>query len=166
MILGLGSIFPGPYFSWYPLPDTATNIQQGVDSLKEYIAENGPYDGAIAFSQGAQVLMGLMLEHQLQHPFEPALIQVAIFLSGVMSKEQKQLVAKGVKIRVPTTHILGGKRDWQYEESLEMRDACNRNTRTEYEHDEGHCIPRKRENVVAIANAVGKSVYRASYGGQ
>jgi predicted esterase len=163
MFSGISALFLGPYFSWYPVADTATNIRQGMDNLKEYIAENGPYDGAMGFSQGAQMLMGLMLEHQSLHPFEPALFQVAIFFCGAMSQEQKKLVAKGLKIRAPTAHILGGKKDFAYEESLKLRDACDKDTRTEYEHDEGHCIPRKSALVAAMTNAIRKSIYRGIY---
>jgi hypothetical protein len=163
MISGIGAIFPGPYFSWHPLPYTATNVQQGIDDLKEHIAENGPYGGAMGFSQGGGMLMGLMLEHQSLHPTEPPLFQVAIFFCGAVSQEQRQLVAKGLKIRAPTAHILGGKKDFAYEESLNLRDACDKDTRTEYEHNEGHCIPRKLELVVAMANMIRKSIYRATY---
>jgi Serine hydrolase (FSH1) len=163
VILGIGAIFPGPYFSWYPVPDTAANIRQGMSDIKDYIAENGPYDGAIGFSQGAQMLMGLILEHQLLCPFEPPLFQVAIFISGAMSQEQKQFVAQGLKVRIPTAHILGGKQDFVYEDSLKLRDACDKNTRAEYEHDRGHCIPRKPDLVAAITNAIRKSIDRAIY---
>jgi Serine hydrolase (FSH1) len=163
MTSGIGDIFAGPYFSWYRLPETATNIRHGIDDLKAYIVENGPYDGAIGFSQGAQMLIGLILEHQSLHPFEPALFQVAIFFSGVIPQEQRQLVAKGLKIRVPTAHILGGKKDFAYEGSLQLRDVCHKDIRTEYEHGEGHCIPRKLELVVAITNVIRKSIYRAIY---
>jgi hypothetical protein len=46
---------------------------------------------------------------------------------------------------------------------LNLRDACDKNTRTEYEHDEGHCIPRKPDLIVAMANAIRKSIDRAIY---
>jgi hypothetical protein len=161
MILGIGAIFPGPYFSWYPLPDTETNMRQGVEDLKEYIAENGPFDGAMGFSQGGGMIMALMLEHQSLHPFEPPLFQVAIFICSAMTHEQRQLFAEGIKIRAPTAHILGGRKDFAYQLSLNLRDACEKDTRTEYEHNEGHCIPRKMELVVAMTNTMRKSIYRA-----
>jgi hypothetical protein len=163
MTSGIGAIFPEPYFSWHPIPNTTANIQQGMEDIKEYIAENGPFDGAMGFSQGGGMLFGLMLEHQILHPFEPALFQVAIFICGSISMAHQQLVAKGLRIKVPTAHILGGRTDPMYEESVKLRDACDKDMRTEYEHDEGHCIPRKLELMVAMTRAIRKSIDRAIY---
>ena len=109
------------------------------------------------------MLMALMLEHQLLHPFKPALFQVAIFFNGGLWQEQKQMVANGLRIKTPTAHILGGKKDFMYEESLRLRDACDKDTRTEYEHDKGHCIPRKYELIVAMTRVIRMSIDRAIY---
>lgn len=161
--LGIGGIFPGPYFSWHLLPTTKTNTQKEIEDIKKYMAENGPFDGAMGFSQGAMMIMALMLEHQFLNPFEPALFQVAIFFCGGLVPELKQLVDNGLKIKVPTAHILGGKKDSMYEESLRMRDACDKHLRSEYEHNEGHCIPRKSNQVIAMTKIIKRTVDRAIY---
>ena len=134
-----------------------------MDDLKAYIAENGPYDGAMGFSQGAQMIAGLMLEHQSLHPFEPALFQVAIFFCCPMNQDQKQLVAEGLRIKTPTAHILGGRKDATYDESLKVMDFFDKETRAEYEHNEGHSIPQKLELVVAMTRTIRKCIDRAIY---
>lgn len=109
------------------------------------------------------MLMALMLEHQSSYPFEPALFQVAIFFCGGLVPELKQLADNGLKVRVPTAHILGGKKDSMYEESLKMRDACDKDMRSEYEHNEGHCIPRNSDQIVAMTKTIRKTIDRAVY---
>jgi len=61
-------------------------------SLSHHISENGPYDGVIAFSQGACLAATLMLQHQSQDTdsefglgdSDEPLFKCAIFLSGIL----------------------------------------------------------------------------------
>jgi predicted esterase len=138
-------------------------VNQGMRDIREYIAENGPYDGAMGFSQGAVMLVALILEHQELHPFEPPLFQVAIFLSGSMYERETRLTRAGAKIKIPTAHVLGGRRDFQYDASVELRDACDKELRSDFEHGEGHTIPRKKELVLGMASTIRKSINRAIY---
>lgn len=134
-----------------------------MQDIKEYITENGPYDGAMGFSQGAVMLAALILEHQQLHPFDPPPFQVAIFFSGSMYERETLLTRGGAKIKIPTAHILGGRRDFQYDGALELRDACEKELRSEFEHGEGHTIPRKKELVLGMASTIRNSINRAIY---
>lgn len=133
------------------------NIQQAIGSIREYIAENGPYDGAMGFSQGASMVMALLLDHQAKHPFQPPLFQIAIFFSGGMPEPLKEL-SQGLKLSISTAHILGGRKDWLYHESLELANVCKKDLRVEFEHNEGHSIPRKPEMTASMAGAIRRSI--------
>ncbi|KFY81216.1 hypothetical protein V499_00042 [Pseudogymnoascus sp. VKM F-103] len=157
---GVGDIFAGPYYSWLRDPESVTkaSLSQSIENIKEYVAENGPYDGAMGFSQGAAMVMALLYDHQAKQPFSPPPFQVAIFLCGGMPEPLRQLCPDGLKLPVATTHILGGKKDYLYGETLQLRDACSTAFRAEFEHNKGHSIPRKPELTASMAKAITQSI--------
>ncbi|OBT91693.1 hypothetical protein VE01_10269 [Pseudogymnoascus verrucosus] len=56
------AIYPPPYLSWHPPHTLDTHIAQGLLDIRTYIADNGPYDACLGFSQGAVMLALLLLE--------------------------------------------------------------------------------------------------------
>ncbi|KAJ5091913.1 EF-hand calcium-binding domain protein [Penicillium alfredii] len=78
---GVDGFYPGPYIGWFPSyePPSVKKVQE---SLKEIIEEDGPYDGVIAFSEGAALAASLLLcdEHSQREPT----FKVGIFFNSVM----------------------------------------------------------------------------------
>ncbi|KFY62848.1 hypothetical protein V497_02198, partial [Pseudogymnoascus sp. VKM F-4516 (FW-969)] len=139
------AVYPPPYLSWHPPHTLDTHIAQGLTDIRTYIADNGPYDACLGFSQGAVMLALLLLEDAAANLSSsdsttasnnssttpppsprPPLFQLAIFLSGSLYPLADPLLARGARISIPTTHIWGGKRDYVTTNGAgeALRDAC------------------------------------------
>jgi len=46
---------------------------------------------------------------------------------------------------------------------VELRDVCDKELRSNFEHGEVHTIPRKKELVLGMASTIRKSINRAIY---
>ncbi|OBT66183.1 hypothetical protein VE03_05115 [Pseudogymnoascus sp. 23342-1-I1] len=187
------AIYPPPYLSWHPPHTLDTHIRQGLLDIRTYIADNGPYDACLGFSQGAVMLALLLLEdsaaaisaansptngfsHPTFHstngattprgtPSAPPLFQLAIFLSGSLYPLATPLLSAGARITIPTTHVWGGKRDYVTVNGAgeALRDACVGEGRVVVEHGEGHVVPRGEGGVRAVVGGVERGVRRAIY---
>ncbi|THD00318.1 hypothetical protein EYZ11_000211 [Aspergillus tanneri] len=78
---GIDLFYPPPYYS-YLESNTPVGIRNSVSWLKEYIAQHGPYDAVMMFSQGCTIGASLLLLHQLETPDRPAPFKAAIFICG------------------------------------------------------------------------------------
>lgn len=58
----IAAYFPGPYLCYYNMP-THDQVKQAHEFIKDVMDEEGPFDGVIAFSQGAALASSLLLEH-------------------------------------------------------------------------------------------------------
>ncbi|KAJ5710505.1 hypothetical protein N7488_004661 [Penicillium malachiteum] len=77
---GIESVFPGPFYCY-----TREFDPEGVDAsyalLEKTIEENGPFQGALGFSQGAATLVGYLLEQKTAYPDEPLPFQFMVICS-------------------------------------------------------------------------------------
>ncbi|KAI1618121.1 serine hydrolase-domain-containing protein [Exophiala viscosa] len=78
---GVGEIFPGPYYAFYPVP-TTDNVAGAHQYVQEIIDEEGPFDAVMGFSQGAALAASILLRHEKEKPLEPAPFRLAIFICG------------------------------------------------------------------------------------
>ncbi|KAF6820844.1 hypothetical protein CPLU01_12658 [Colletotrichum plurivorum] len=79
--LGIASVYPGPYLCWYRTP-TTESVTRAHQRVRSIMAEKGPFDGVMGFSQGAAVAASMILHHQLEHPSAPPLFRFAIFIGS------------------------------------------------------------------------------------
>ncbi|OBT78884.1 hypothetical protein VF21_02794 [Pseudogymnoascus sp. 05NY08] len=186
------AIYPPPYLSWHPPHTLDTHIAQGLLDIRTYIADNGPYDACLGFSQGAVMLALLLLEDSAAaisaansssnngstndstndngtingtSTPPPPLFTLAIFLSGSLYPLATPLLSAGARISIPTTHVWGGKRDYVTTNGAgeALRDACTSEGRVVVEHGEGHVVPRGEGGVRAVVGGVERGVRRAIY---
>ncbi|OOQ91704.1 putative EF-hand calcium-binding domain protein [Penicillium brasilianum] len=78
---GVDLFYDPPYFSWWK-GDTVDDVRAAIAQLNEYIAENGPYDAVMMFSQGCVLGSAALLLHQEETPHLPAPFKAAIFICG------------------------------------------------------------------------------------
>lgn len=57
---GVGEIFPGPYYCFYPVP-TINNVEYAHQYVQDIIDEEGPFDAVMGFSQVCQLFFKLLL---------------------------------------------------------------------------------------------------------
>lgn len=70
-----------PYYAFYDGSDTKS-IRASHDWLKAKLDCDGPYDGALGFSQGCAVVSSYLLYHQRHHPELPLPLKFAMFICG------------------------------------------------------------------------------------
>lgn len=75
----------GTYTFW---PKATPNAIRGAHKwLDDHIAEHGPYDAVMGFSQGCSLIGSYLLYHALETPTEPLPFRAAIFLCGGLPLE-------------------------------------------------------------------------------
>ncbi|KAL9049435.1 MAG: hypothetical protein Q9162_007221 [Coniocarpon cinnabarinum] len=135
-------------------PSNAASIEAAVDYLEEFMNSDGPFDGVLAFSQGAALAATLLAKNvkasngkYLKHP----LFKCAIFLSAMRPVDYSALASgeirmlsraqDGVIYTIPTSNIWGAK-DSQYPGVPEqVSDLCLAEQSTTFVHSKGHEVP-------------------------
>ncbi|KAK1702954.1 serine hydrolase FSH [Colletotrichum lupini] len=77
----IAKVYPGPYLCWYRTP-TTESVTAAHRHVKSIMAEKGPFDGIMGFSQGAAVAVSMILRHQLETPSTPPLFKFAILIGS------------------------------------------------------------------------------------
>ncbi|KAL4862618.1 serine hydrolase FSH [Aspergillus spectabilis] len=78
---GVAGIYPAPYLSWYER-GSPEEVQSAHDYLISVLEDDGPYDGVIAFSEGAALAASLLLSDQSK--FSEARFKIAILFNSVV----------------------------------------------------------------------------------
>lgn len=146
---------------------SAASCAKALTDLETYVAEYGPFDGVIAFSNGASLAATLIIHKQQSCGFEQnegPVFKCAIFFSGGIPGDPNKLlteqkirllnsVTDGEVIEIPTAHIWGSN-DMLYPNfGPVLKGLCKKDLREEYVHQGGHEIPGPGDRV-AVANAV------------
>ncbi|KAK1291670.1 Rhodanese-like domain-containing protein 6 [Acorus calamus] len=143
-------IFPPPYFEWFQFNKEFTeyqNLEECISFLCDYIANNGPFDGLLGFSQGA-TLSALLLGYQAQGKILKDHPPMKLFVSVSGSKFRDPViceVAYKEPIKVRSVHFIGEK-DWLKIPSEELATAFEEPLIIR--HPQGHTVPRLDEAAV------------------
>ncbi|PIG84507.1 EF-hand calcium-binding domain protein, partial [Aspergillus arachidicola] len=70
-----------PYYTFWP-DDSPTSLQNARTWLLNHIAQNGPYDAVLGFSQGCSLAALTLLLHAHESPLTPPPFKAAIFICG------------------------------------------------------------------------------------
>ena len=132
--------------------DNIDSNRKALSDINDYLESDGPFDGVIAFSQGAALASTLILQKLLKNPLceeSSPTFKCAIFLSGIVPCDPRALehgelslldVNKiGAEIAIPTAHIWGSKEDQNLPTTL--RDIYKGGLRESFVHGGGHEIP-------------------------
>ncbi|KAJ5180540.1 DUF341 domain protein [Penicillium capsulatum] len=162
------------YYS-YARP-TAESHARALAQLQRYVDEEGPFDGAIGFSQGAALVSTYLIQHRQTRPGESLPFRCAIFFSASRPFDVAGLavgilrwaapLGSGAEpvLNLPTAHIWGTK-DVQYRDESEfLRSMCNPVGRETYIHGGGHEVPgpRAKEDVQGCIRVIRRVIEKAS----
>jgi len=159
-------------------PGSPQSYRTAVAQLDRFITAEGPFDGVMAFSQGAVLAATLLVQKQYedsagQH-LNP-LFKCAIFFSGSIPNSVVSLHGKipetappvesdvGEIIGIPTAHIWGAD-DMLFRADCErLSKLCRADRKSVYVHDGGHEIPgiKMRTGVVSSVKVIRRAVTRA-----
>ena len=159
-------------FAYYH-PDLVETWQKALTDLERYIDTDGPFDGVIAFSQGASLAATLIIRSFSERQAVEVPFQCAIFFSATPAVEYaalekgtlKQATANqmGQVIGIPTAHI-HGRKDLVFEKSSqELKAMCRAELRSDFLHSGGHEIPGPgmKDDVTGAIRAINRTVTRA-----
>ncbi|KAK2612684.1 hypothetical protein QQS21_001301 [Conoideocrella luteorostrata] len=142
------------YYAYYDLNSTASFIT-ALDGLEKYAETEGPFDGVMAYSQGAGLAAMLLVRRQLLRPREMPLFRCALFFSPlqvydpvayVERNEIKVLDGNTIKmssLSIPIT-IIYGEKDNRKMECLNFQRICDPHILSVYVHHGGHEVPGLR----------------------
>ncbi|KAJ5302766.1 hypothetical protein N7476_009565 [Penicillium atrosanguineum] len=155
-------------------PNSASSCVAAMENIERYIATEGPYDGIMAFSQGASITLGWMIYKQreaksgsLQHlPFK-----VGVFFSNPWRVYDGKALAEdrlafmdpkdfeGL-LDLPTAHIWGSA-DKDHAMAQAISTSCVADKRSVFVHERGHEIPAKSDTVILMARAINRAIAQA-----
>ena len=147
------------YFTYYE-PFDPQSFDKAIDDLARYAADEGPFDGVMAFSHGCSVAAAYILEQQRwQTQQDPGAVgqalplKCAVFFCGRLpytdAGPAKHARSSG-KIRLPTAHIMGANDRVEPGAGLELTGICNCDNRFVFEHAGGHEVPGSRDKDALI----------------
>ena len=145
--------------------------------LEKYIAEDGPFDGVMAFSQAAVLAVSLLLQRAEQDPFKARLYPVfrcAVFFCGGVPEDLRWLRGEGPRrlmrweedgeiIEIPTVHIWGKNDEVNPDCGTVLSKMCRAREREEFVHEGGHNVPGPRDATVVerVAMLIKRTIERA-----
>lgn len=126
-----------------------------MDDLQEYVKSEGPFDGVLAFSQGAALAAMLIARDTFPAPFA-----FAVFICGGPPFSEKGIketntlrycendIDKAGKpvLGIPTVHLVGAQ-DKDLETCMKLVHMSREETRQFWEHPAGHEIPTAPRDV-------------------
>lgn len=153
----------------------ASSIKAMTD-LKSYIAEAGPFDGVMAFSEGASLAASLIIqklqEDRRQQQLYP-LFKCAIFFSGgvpldpsagagLLERRLMNFEHDGEVIEIPTAHIWGENDQLYPTFGPVLCELCKRDQRAVFVHKYGHEIPgpRSPDAIAKAAEVINRTIAR------
>ena len=130
-------------------------MRKALSDLERYVAEEGPFDGVMAFSVGGTLAAALIIsklnEYQGRNIHPP--FKCALFLSGgapfdpaaALRDDIRNIGAtEGELIQIPTAHIWGSNDELAKSTSVVLSDLCDLRLRTVFVHHLGHDVPGAR----------------------
>lgn len=78
--LELTDFAAGPHLAFYE-GILAQPVKEAHDLLTTIIAEEGPFDGVMGFSQGASLAISYLIQHQIDNPDQPPPFRFAVLFS-------------------------------------------------------------------------------------
>lgn len=170
-------VSPSDEFLQYVDVSSRESCQKGLQDLDAYVTEEGPFDGVMAFSQGAGLAASLIV-HRMQRDVDKARLHpafaCAVFFSGGIPEDPAALLSDeprtwiqfeeyGELIEIPTVHIWGRNDNVYPMFGPVLSRLCKGAEREELIHNGGHELPgaKHMDTVEAAAKLIIRTLERA-----
>ncbi|TVY80404.1 Esterase FUS5 [Lachnellula suecica] len=140
-----------------------TSYKKALMDLDEFLAEYGPFDAVMAFSNGAALAASLIIQKLQNCPQEQdasPVFKCAVFFSGgipvLVQGESFQLIDRDTSselIHIPTANIWGAKDSLYPDFGPVVKTICRADLAESYIHQGGHEIPGSKDEQ-AVASSV------------
>ena len=122
-----------------------------MEQLHDYVEAEGPFDGVLAFSQGAGLAAMHLVHQSLREPKQKPSFKVAILISCIAVYDPiawlqhgevrtMDSALDGQPISIPTAHVWGAE-DGRRPESKAVGNLSNETSRNVFVHEGGHEVP-------------------------
>ena len=157
----------GPFYNHYPrepeLP--RAHLAEAFEHTYQFIAEKGPFDVVMGFSQGAALAAAMIAHHEKANPGATPVFRAAVFLCGAAPWESSgvELIVPQpdvFPITIPTAHVVG-KLDPLYSQGLKLFGLCEPSKAVLYDHGSKHMVPFDMKNTVEITRVIEETVAKA-----
>ena len=174
-VLGVEELCPSSegYFAFYD-PECPTSVMSALDDLDKYVAQEGPYDGVMGFSQGAALAAMLIIRHHSSpRGDKDDLFRLAVFICGAVPHKEAALrrgmvefldpTIDGQPVKMPSTNIVGGK-DPHICNGITLGHLCQERGKVVFDHGGGHEIPRHPKEITGqMAQAIVDTIQKALF---
>lgn len=172
---GLESVAaPDEEFLQYIEGDSLESSIKALHDLERLVDEEGPFDGVMAFSQGAALAASLIV-HKQRKDFHGQQVRpvfrCAIFFSGgiphsVSGGKRRELSfeSDGELIPIPTAHVWGANDTLFPTFGPVLSKLCINALRADFVHAGGHEIPGPKDQAAAVkaTQIIKRAIERAS----
>lgn len=131
------------YYQWYLEENEEDNIKLSLEAILAFISTNGPFDGFLGFSQGAE--MCTYLAKHFEDTKQPKQCKGVILIGGVSPSKSYP-----IPLTTPSLHIMGTGDPYLDRSNILLKYYENT---TKLVHDEMHNIPSIRTNTYVAINA-------------
>ena len=173
--LGVEDLVPSSegYFAFYD-PESPSSVLSALDDLEEYVAQEGPFDGIMGFSQGAALAAMLIIRQNSSiHGESDTPFQVGVFICAAIPHKEAALrsgvveyldpAVDGQPVKVPTANIIGNK-DPHVINGVTLGHLCQERGKVVFDHGGGHEIPRQPKEITAeIAQAILDTIQKSLF---
>lgn len=145
----------GPYHEWWNAMERSdgtvgyVGLDRSIDFVREALAEHGPYDLLVGYSQGSALatILTALAERGDLAPNDPSWRGVVLFNSGPPPRDPRVLpLFEEGPLETPSIHVLGGPTDMVYEGQKAVVELWSPRSRTVLEHGEGHVTPTAKRS--------------------
>ncbi|KAJ5946061.1 hypothetical protein N7454_002900 [Penicillium verhagenii] len=162
----LEGVVDGPFYNHYDRDRSpGATVAEAIEHTNRIIAEQGPFDAVLGFSQGAALAAAMIIHHAKSKPSAPPLFRVAVFLCGGAPWEETGLMLVKAEpdtfpINIFTANVVG-KLDSIYESSMELYKLCEPSKAGFYDHGSKHMVPFDAKNTDAMVRVIEEAVAKA-----
>ncbi len=192
----MAAVYDAPcfrYFHWAPspVPFSMGQVHAAYAWLDGVVAEHGPFDGVLGFSQGAVMAVALLLHRQrlraaaegeeeaddqhLNPPRSPAddaadaappplpfHFAVLFACPDLPALLPDAVTVSWGRLRIPSLHVCGeADHEWFAKSRDTFTDRCEPGTALLLVHKGGHAVPGDRPTVDRVMRAIGALIRRA-----
>lgn len=161
------------FWAYFDNNDSASYLK-ALYQLNDYIEAEGPFDGVLAFSQGASLAAMHIVRKAVQEPLQPPPFKFAVLISCSSVYDPKawlengevhvmQAEEVGTIINIPTAHIWGA--DDQFRDEAEgVKNLSRTDVASFVMHSGGHEVPRaiSKKDLADCTKAMRRAVILAT----
>ena len=141
----------GTFWAYFD-PSSIASYIQALEQLDTYVAAEGPFDGVLAFSQGATLAAMHVARKAIQAPSQTPPFKCAILIScaavydpvAYFERGEMRILNSrldGHPIQIPTVHIWG-EQDPMRDQSRDLSELCQPSLAAVFVHEGAHEVPR------------------------